>query len=141
MTHKYIFLVLLSTALTTCTHPIDLFANINKEQPEPKIEFSFLDKEQKKGADWKGFLEGYVPALCMASCVGAVSGLICALLERKKILPWQISWFLFWGTRDTTIHLISKDMKTHNIPHNKRLCSMTARLVDWFVYIYFSFTL
>jgi len=143
MAHKNLRSALTCLTLIIATHSSHLFAQGQDDLFNPKIEINILEQEEKKSPDWKGFLEGYLPALGIASCVGAATGLICAWLENKRIvpnirmlgIPIPISWLFLWGTRDVAIHLIAKDMTKHNIPHNKRLCYMTARLTDWMVYL------
>lgn len=106
------------------------------EEPiETTIAVTIVEAKPPKNPDWNGFLKHCSTSVTVPGAIGATMGAICAYLEDR--LGWHplLSWFFLWGTRNATLHLITKDMKAHSIPHNNKLAFLTARIADWITYL------
>lgn len=132
---KKLTLALTTTLLFSTTYTLTKETAPTDDIIEATITMSISAEKHHKHDDWKGFLQQQIKPLCIAMGVGAITGGICALAERKKIIGWPFSWMLFWGTRNAIMQILNKDMKRYDISHDEQLTIITARLVDWITYL------
>lgn len=117
---------------------INVSAKTENNKQEIRIDITNIAQDKKQKTGWKHFIKKNAPAICLSSSIGILTGAICAGIENKKMFPWffkYFNWLIFWGARNTAIHLLTQQMKESDVPHDRDLSFLIARLSDWAIYL------